>query len=143
MVSARASATSSGITTQPPRKLKPCRTGTSQWNGAPATIAVSVGSTISITSPVRNTGKVLPVASCRAFAQRHITTQAAMARITATMNGPSPSLATGAGICRPRLLTKNSPPKLMLCRGPGSGPSTAKYQKKICSSGGMLRNTSM
>ncbi|MNJ65359.1 hypothetical protein D3C77_613680 [compost metagenome] len=31
----------------------------------------------------------------------------------------------------------------MLLRGPGSGPITAKYQKKICSSGGMLRNVSI
>ncbi|MCY1343699.1 hypothetical protein D9M69_297200 [compost metagenome] len=115
----------------------------SQWNGVPANSAVSVGSRISSARPLSSTGKVLPVACRRAFAQRQITAQPAMARISATMNGPKPSAATGAGICMPRLLRKNSPPKLMLCRGPGSGPITAKYQKKICSSGGMLRKVSM
>ncbi|MNF01824.1 hypothetical protein D3C80_2008740 [compost metagenome] len=49
----------------------------------------------------------------------------------------------GAGMYRPRLLRKKCSPMARLWRGPGMGSITAKYQKKICSSGGMLRKVSM
>ncbi|MNY83261.1 hypothetical protein D3C86_2259190 [compost metagenome] len=49
----------------------------------------------------------------------------------------------GAGMYRPRLLRKKCSPMDRLWRGPGMGSITAKYQKKICSSGGMLRKVSM
>ena len=54
-----------------------------------------------------------------------------------------PSAAVGAGMFRPRLLRKKVSLMFRLCRGPGNGRNTAKYQKKICSNGGMLRKISM
>ncbi len=43
---------------------------------------------------------------------------------------------------RPRLLMKNASSMLMLPRGPGRVRNTAKYQNRICNSGGMLRKVS-
>ncbi|MND85272.1 hypothetical protein D3C80_771920 [compost metagenome] len=42
----------------------------------------------------------------------------------------------------PRLLMKNMSSMLMLPRGPGRVRNTAKYQNRICNSGGMLRKVS-
>ncbi len=78
-----------------------------------------------------------------ALAQRPSSTTSTRAASSPSMKGPYASLALGAGICTPRLFRKMRLPRLRLSRGPGSGPITAKYQKKICNRGGMLRKTSM
>ncbi len=65
-----------------------------------------------------------------------------MATTMLITNAQKPSAASAAGMFRPRLLTKKVSPKLWLLRGPGMVRNTAKYQNRICSSGGMLRNTS-
>ncbi|MNS99634.1 hypothetical protein D3C72_1340420 [compost metagenome] len=43
---------------------------------------------------------------------------------------------------RPRLLIKKASLMLILPRGPGRVRNTAKYQNRICNSGGMLRKVS-
>ncbi|MNN55422.1 hypothetical protein D3C81_1702950 [compost metagenome] len=142
-VSARVRAINSGITTQPPRKLKPCSTGMLHSKGVPNTRETRPGTTISSARELSSTGKRWPVASRLILAQR---TRAMIARITSTRltrKGRKPSVMVGAGMYRPRLLRKKCSPMARLWRGPGMGSITAKYQKKICSSGGMLRKVSM
>ena len=83
-----------------------------------------------------------PVASKRRLAQRTMSTTATIASSTATANGQKPSAVEAPGMFSPRLLMKKVSLMLMLPRGPGRVRNTAKYQKRICKSGGMLRNVS-
>ncbi|MCY1545626.1 hypothetical protein D9M68_815770 [compost metagenome] len=85
----------------------------------------------------------MPVASNRAFDQRASSTMPITAITSAPINTPKLSVGLGAGIYRPRLLRKKVSAIPMLARGPGSASITAKYQKKICSSGGILRKVSI
>ncbi|MCY1456057.1 hypothetical protein D9M71_732520 [compost metagenome] len=111
-VKASVSASSSGINTQPPTKLKPCSFGISQCTGAPKISAHSAGMTRNIARPTQNLWNGTPVASKRLVAQRLISTMATMATTTLVINGQKPSAINAAGMFRPRLLTKKVSPKL-------------------------------
>src|SRR3546814_5696462 len=118
--------TSSGITTQPPRMLKRCNSGTSQVKGTPAMKVISHGIARNNPRLVQNTGNICPVACRRARAQRLSKTTATSATSNASQNAQKPSAALGAGICTPRLLTNTASHRLRLLRGPGHGLITAK-----------------
>jgi hypothetical protein len=66
----------------------------------------------------------------------------AMAIRKATPTSQEPSSQTGFGTKRPRLLSSEPKGSLKLSRGPGRIASTPRYQKKMTSSGGMLRKVS-
>ncbi|MDT4885002.1 hypothetical protein FQZ97_1211920 [compost metagenome] len=76
------------------------------------------------------------------MARRTITTMASTASTRLTTNGQNPSAMEAPGMFTPRLLIKKASLILMLPRGPGRVRNTAKYQNRICSSGGMLRKVS-
>ena len=77
------------------------------------------------------------------WAQRRTTKNTATLTMIAAVTSQKSSSSTGSGKYMPRLLRKKPSPSERLCRGPGSGRSTAKYQKKICSNRGMLRSISI
>ncbi|MND91444.1 hypothetical protein D3C80_835660 [compost metagenome] len=63
MVSASNRAASSGSTVKPPRKLKPCKAGTLQESGLPASRKAMAGSRITRAATQRQNGKILPVSA--------------------------------------------------------------------------------
>ncbi|MNH14451.1 hypothetical protein D3C79_740430 [compost metagenome] len=116
--------------------------GTSQCTGLPNSTAQTPGMPISITSPTQNLWNGSPVSLKRLLAWRTISATATIASTTAAANGQKPSAIDAPGMFRPRLLMKKVSSILILPRGPGRVRNTAKYQNRICNSGGMLRKVS-
>src|SRR3990167_348333 len=106
MDKARVKAISSGISTQPPRKLKPVNSGVLHCNGLPVSSTARPGTTSNSGIAPRDTGKYLPVASNRAFDQRDSNTMPMIATTTAPKKVTKLSEGLGAGIYKPRLLRK-------------------------------------
>ncbi|MHC2455617.1 hypothetical protein ACVMIX_002258 [Rhizobium leguminosarum] len=132
----------SGPTTEPPVRLNFPATGTSKVSGKPETTKTSNGKPTISAIDVHTVWNGWPVAAWRLWAQRAMMMVATIAITRAMPTAIIPVSKIGFGKASPLLLRNILNGRPTDSRGCGKTERTPRYQKKMTSSGGMLRKTS-